>query len=123
MFALMQYVDKCDRMGIRCHLRWHPRDANVEADGVTKFCVDDFHPNLRLPVTWSELDLSVLIRLLEICNFRLVLDSVRAAIETWWYQVREISLGLIGCSSFAMGVPLGASSHARSIISEEYGYA
>ena len=56
-----------------------------------KFCVDDFLPNLRLSVMWSELHLSVLIRLLEICNFRLVLDSVRAAIETCGkrYQVRD----------------------------------
>ena len=57
MFILMQYVDFCDLLGIRCHLSWRPRDTNVEADQITKFSVDGFDASLRLPVSWSELDL------------------------------------------------------------------
>ena len=77
MFILMQYVDFCDTLCIRCHLSWRPRDTNVEADQITKFLVDGFDLNLRLPVSWSELDLSVLLPLLKYGNFRYDLDQVR----------------------------------------------
>ena len=78
MFVLVQYVDKCDRLGVRCHLSWRPRGANVEADRITKHYFEYFCPKLRPPVMWSELDLSVLIPLLEFGSFRLDLDAIRA---------------------------------------------
>ena len=82
MFILMQYVDLCDRMGVRCLLNWQPRDANVEADRITKFVLDDFSTGLRVAVSWSELDLSVLNPLLDLCSFRKDLDSVKASLPS-----------------------------------------
>ncbi|CAE7367716.1 unnamed protein product [Symbiodinium natans] len=77
MFILMQYVDRCDHLGIRCHLSWRPRDANVEADQITKHCFDAFSAGRRLSVSWSEVDLSVLMPLLEFCNFRADLNAIK----------------------------------------------
>ena len=77
MFVLMQFVDLCDHMGVRCNLNWRPRDANVEADRITKHLLDDFSADLRVTVSWSEIDLSVLNPLLDFCNFRKELDSVK----------------------------------------------
>ena len=77
MFILMQYVDFCDALGVRCHLSWRPHDTNVEADQITKFSVDGFDSNMRLPISWSELDLSVLLPLLKYGNFRCDLDQAR----------------------------------------------
>ena len=82
MFILMQYVDLCDRMGVCCLLNWRPRDADVEADRITKFVLDDFSAGLRVAVSWSELDLSVLSPLLDFCNFRKDLDSVKASLPS-----------------------------------------
>ena len=75
MFILMQYV--CDRMGVRCLLNWRPRDVNMEADRITKFILDDFSSDLRVTVSWSELDLSVLNPLLDFCSFRQDLSDIR----------------------------------------------
>ena len=77
MFILMQYVDLCDRMGVRCLLNWRPRDVNMEADRITKFILDDFSSDLRVTVSWSELDLSVLNPLLDFCSFRQDLSDIR----------------------------------------------
>ncbi|CAE7021596.1 unnamed protein product [Symbiodinium natans] len=77
MFILMQYVGRCDHLGIRCHLSWRPRDANVEADQITKHCFDAFSAGRRLSVSWSEVDLSVLMPLLEFCNFRADLNAIK----------------------------------------------
>ena len=69
MFVLMQYECSCDVMGIRCLLSWRPRDANVEADNITKNRLEGFNPDLRLKCQWSEIDLSVLRPLLAYGNF------------------------------------------------------
>ena len=55
MFVVMQYVMLCDSCGIRC---------------------------LRIPVTWEELDLSVLKPLLSFCKFDESLDSARSMSDT-----------------------------------------
>ena len=77
MFILMESVDFCNFLGIRCHLSWRPRDTDVEADQITKFSVDGFDSNLRLPISWSELDSSVLLPLLKYGSFKCDLGHVR----------------------------------------------
>ena len=78
MFVLMQFVDHCDSLGIRCHLSWRPRDTNEEADRITKFDVSDFCKERQLPVQWSEIDLSVTQPLLAFSGFRSTLQELRS---------------------------------------------
>ena len=70
MFVVMQHVMCCDMMGDRCQLSWHARGTNEEADNITKNRLDGFDGCLRIPVTWAEIDFSVLEPLLAFCDFR-----------------------------------------------------
>ncbi|CAE6925361.1 unnamed protein product [Symbiodinium sp. CCMP2592] len=79
MFVLMEYAHRCDLAGVRCLLNWRPRDANQEADRITKNDFSDFCPGLRVTVSWSELNFSVLPSLLRFANFQSTLDDARAS--------------------------------------------
>ncbi|CAE7417322.1 unnamed protein product [Symbiodinium sp. CCMP2592] len=79
MFVLMEYAHRCDSAGVRCLLNWRPRDANQEADRITKNDFSDFCANLRVAVSWSELNFSVLPSLLRFANFQSTLEDVRAS--------------------------------------------
>ena len=119
MFVLVQYVDTCDKLGIRCQLGWRRRDANAEADRIIKHCFDDFSLDLRLSIEWPKLDLSVLVPLLEFCIFRSDLDAISASAPSPGgirFERFEKSFGddsLFGCPSSSNGderFPLGASN-------------
>ena len=58
MFVLMEFSHRCDKSGVRCLLKWRPRDANQEADKITKNDFSDFW--IKVAVSWDELSLSVL---------------------------------------------------------------
>ncbi|CAE7269737.1 unnamed protein product, partial [Symbiodinium sp. CCMP2592] len=75
MFVLMEYAHRCDLAGVRCLLNWRPRDANQEADRITKNDFSDFCPDLRVTVSWSELNFSVLPSLLRFANFQSTLED------------------------------------------------
>ncbi|CAE7725645.1 RE2 [Symbiodinium sp. CCMP2592] len=79
MFVLMEYAHRCDLAGVRCLLNWRPRDANQEADRITKNDFSDFCPDLRVAVSWSELNFSVLPSLLRFANFQSTLEDARAS--------------------------------------------
>ncbi|CAE7206607.1 unnamed protein product [Symbiodinium sp. CCMP2592] len=85
MFVLMEYAHRCDLAGVRCLLNWRPRDANQEADRITKNDFSDFCPGLRVTVSWSELNFSVLPSLLRFANFQSTLDDARYK-QQWFMQ-------------------------------------
>ena len=78
MFVLMEFSYRCDTSGIRCLLNWRPRDANQEADRITKNDFSDFSADLRVAVSWDELRFSVLPSLLRYANFQSTLNDRRA---------------------------------------------
>ena len=78
MFVLMEFSLRCDSSGVRCLLNWRPRDANQEADRITKNDFSDFSADLRVAVSWDELQFSVLPSLLRFANFQSTLDDLRA---------------------------------------------
>ncbi|CAE7483959.1 unnamed protein product, partial [Symbiodinium sp. CCMP2456] len=79
MFVLMEFSQQCDSAGVRCHLNWRPRDANQEADRITKNNFSDFSLEHRVDVSWSELGLSVLPSLLRFANFQSTLEDFKSA--------------------------------------------
>ena len=78
MFVLMEFSLRCDTSGIRCLLNWRPRDANQEADRITKNVFSEFCADLRVAVSWDELCFSVFPSLLRFANFQSTLDELRA---------------------------------------------
>ena len=78
MFVLMEFSLRCDSSGIRCLLNWRPREANQEADRITKNDFSDFSADHRVAVSWDELQFSVLPSLLRFSNFQSTLDDLRA---------------------------------------------
>ena len=80
MFVVMEFVTFCDGLGFRCNLSWRPRDSNQEADRITKHIFTDFDTTLRIPFSWSEMDLSVLPSLLRFASFQSELDDLKASL-------------------------------------------
>ena len=78
MFVLLELSYRCDTSGIRCLLNWRCRDANQEADRITKNDFSEFSADLRVAVSWDELRFSVLPSLLRFANFQSTLAVLRA---------------------------------------------
>ena len=79
MFVLMEFSHRCDLSGVRCLLNWRPREANREADKITKNDFSDFCVDHRVPVSWDELSLSVLPSMLRFANFQSTIEDIRAS--------------------------------------------
>ncbi|CAE7284745.1 unnamed protein product [Symbiodinium sp. CCMP2592] len=73
----MEFVTFCNGLGFRCDLSWRPRDSNQEAGRITEHVFSDVDADLRLPVSWSEMTLSVLPSLLRLASFQSELDAIK----------------------------------------------
>ena len=47
MIVLIEYLDHCDMVGLRCQLDWRPRETNVQADDLTNHKFDSRHRGTR----------------------------------------------------------------------------
>ena len=64
-FVLMQLALNMSRCKLVLDLQWRPRELNQEADDLTNEKYSDFSLTHRIPVCWSELDLSFLTECLQ----------------------------------------------------------
>ena len=77
---LMQLATDLHQAGLWLELNWLPREENTEADALTNGDFSGFDPQLRVPVSWAEVDLGVVQKLLTAeAEFRDKLGELKAA--------------------------------------------
>ena len=57
MIILMDYLNCCEELGIRCELDWRPHETNVEADEITNENFTSFDPKRRIFLEWENISL------------------------------------------------------------------
>jgi len=78
--VLMQLATDLHQAGLWLELNWLPREENTEADALTNGDFSGFDPQLRVPVSWAEVDLGVVQKLLTAeAEFREKLGEHKAA--------------------------------------------
>eukprot|EP00438_Fugacium_kawagutii_P018198 Skav226142 [mRNA] locus=scaffold1047:606146:609121:- [translate_table: standard] len=55
MIILIEYLNHCEKVGLRCQLDWRPRETNVAADDLTNGRFDKFSAGLRVQTIWEDL--------------------------------------------------------------------
>ena len=60
MLVLIEYLNHCELVGLRCHLDWRPRETNIPADDLTNFRFEKFDEALRIDVSWDKLEFPML---------------------------------------------------------------
>ena len=77
MFVLMEFLHECDVHQVRCHMDWRPRDANCEADEISKHSFQRFDLGQRLNIAWDELLKGMLESMLRFSDFGHALQALR----------------------------------------------
>lgn len=78
MIVLIEYLNHCEEVGLRCQLDWRPRETNIPADDLTNGRFEKFDSSNRIQVQWSDLSLpmiGLLMNFVEGFKKRRILDA------------------------------------------------
>jgi hypothetical protein len=66
MLILMQLAVLLSSRALKLELRWRPRDENSEADDLTNDRFGAFSSHLRIPISWEDVEKTLLLKLLKV---------------------------------------------------------